>query len=82
MQQVLSPTRNKTLCLIPWSPGPTHRHTNYSEMAQNLLFVGSSTGTESEVRSNGGSGNSFRSGKTSEVGVPEEITPTVNANAQ
>jgi len=46
-------------------------------MAEHLLFVGSSTGTESDVRSNGGSGNSFRSGKTSEVGVPEEITPTV-----
>jgi hypothetical protein len=46
-------------------------------MAQHLLFVGSSTGTESDVRSNGGSGNSFRSGKTSEVGEPEVTTPTV-----
>jgi hypothetical protein len=46
-------------------------------MAQDLLFVGSSTGTESDVRSNGGSGNSFRSGKTSEVGGPEEIIANV-----
>jgi hypothetical protein len=37
------------------------------------LFVGSSTGTESEVRSKGGSGNSFRSGNSSDVGVPEKF---------
>jgi hypothetical protein len=30
-------------------------------------------GMQSEVRSNGGSGNSFRSGKSSEVGVPEKF---------